>query len=370
MNNQKQNSLIKKLKDCTKKATQIFVVVLAFVMLYEEASLTPPVILAKDAFETESENSDDVSPNLNKGGLTAGVSKALIEFMKPASNELSVRKNNVPVATSSIVNETNSDAIQEETPIFEKNEVQKKIAEEAKIAEEKKLQEIYNNISTIGYLNSDLNIRTKPSMDSEVCDVFTYGTEVTYGIYDDYWAVINYDGGHRYISRKFISDTPTILEEGYNSDRKGRVVNLPSGLGTSNSFMAWQMVTSKSSPQYKLKHNAGQNFDKYGYGMIDGRYAVATTTTYGDVGDFIDISRSDGSVLKAIIVDIKNQNDKGCNKWGHDNGNTVVEFVVDKDTWYQSKNGRLRGYGILTSTDPGNNTNSVVSIKNRGKYFK
>ena len=32
--------------------------------------------------------------------------------------------------------------------------------------------------------------------------------------------------------------------------------------------------------------------------------------------------------------DEKNQSDSGCNKWGHDNGRSVVEFVVNKSMWY------------------------------------
>ena len=44
--------------------------------------------------------------------------------------------------------------------------------------------------------------------------------------------------------------------------------------------------------------------------------------------------QSDGSVVKAIIADTKNQNDEGCNKWGHMNGQCVLEYVVDKNSWY------------------------------------
>ena len=43
--------------------------------------------------------------------------------------------------------------------------------------------------------------------------------------------------------------------------------------------------------------------------------------------------------MPCIIGDIKNQNDKGCNQWGHNNGECVVEFIVDKDTWYKGGRG-------------------------------
>ena len=45
-------------------------------------------------------------------------------------------------------------------------------------------------------------------------------------------------------------------------------------------------------------------------------------------------TKVNGNVLKCIIGDIKNQSDAGCNKWGHLNGKCVIEFVVDKTTWY------------------------------------
>ena len=37
-----------------------------------------------------------------------------------------------------------------------------------------------------------------------------------------------------------------------------------------------------------MKEAAGMNFDSEGFGKIDGRYVVATTTTFGKVGDYVD----------------------------------------------------------------------------------
>ena len=119
-----------------------------------------------------------------------------------------------------------------------------------------------------------------------------------------------------------------------NNLTEQQVINVPDGLGKVHTYMGWQLITSKSSPQYKLKEAAGMNFDSEGFGKIDGRYVVATTTTFGKVGDYVDFEQADGSVIKCIIGDIKNQSDRNCNKWGHDNGQTIVEFVVDKNSWY------------------------------------
>ncbi len=76
------------------------------------------------------------------------------------------------------------------------------------------------------------------------------------------------------------------------------------------------------------------NFDGEGFGRIGDRYVVACTTTFGGIGDYIDIYKRDGTVIKGIIGDIKNQNDAGCNQWGHLNGTCIIEFVVDEGTWY------------------------------------
>lgn len=111
-------------------------------------------------------------------------------------------------------------------------------------------------------------------------------------------------------------------------------IEIPEPYGTEYSYMGWQMITAKNSLQYKLREEAGMNFDEDGFGKIDDRYVIACTTTFGQVGDYIDWELDNGTVIKTVIGDIKNQNDEGCNEWGHRNGLCVVEFVVDKESWY------------------------------------
>ncbi len=150
--------------------------------------------------------------------------------------------------------------------------------------------------------------------------------------------------------------------ENYLDGVSGNTISLPGGLGSVHSYMGWQCITAKSSNQYKLREAAGMNFDSEGFGRIGDRYVVATTTTFGNVGDYIDVVQSDGSVIKCIIGDIKNQNDAGCNKWGHQNGQCVLEFVVDKSSWYGT-NKTVTGY------HPEWNQN-ISKIVNKGNYFK
>lgn len=114
----------------------------------------------------------------------------------------------------------------------------------------------------------------------------------------------------------------------------GKTIKLPEKLGSVYSYMGWNMVTNKSSAQYKLRIKTGEKYDKDGFGRIDDRYVIACTTTYGKVGDEVDFVLKNGKVIHGVIGDIKNQDDPGCNKWGHLNGKCVVEFCVNKSAWY------------------------------------
>ena len=148
--------------------------------------------------------------------------------------------------------------------------------------------------------------------------------------------------------------------EDYLSGVEGETITLPEGLGDVHSYMGWQCITATSSNQYKLREAAGMNFDSEGFAKIGDRYVVATTTTFGNVGDYIDVYQEDGSVIKCIIGDIKNQNDAGCTKWGHNNGDCVVEFVVDKDSWYGTDK-------TPNGLHPENQ--NITKIINKGNYF-
>lgn len=161
--------------------------------------------------------------------------------------------------------------------------------------------------------------------------------------------------------------TGQTIDESIIETAEGKEIILPSGLGSVRTYMGWQCITNTSSQQYKLMQTAGVNFDEEGFGIIGDRYVVATTNTYGNVGDYIDVYQEDGSVLKCIIGDIKNQNDAGCNKWGHLNGTCVLESVVDKNTWYRNGAGNHSNPG--TSSCHPEWDQDIVKIVNKGNYF-
>lgn len=128
--------------------------------------------------------------------------------------------------------------------------------------------------------------------------------------------------------------TGKITMNGCSSSLSGETTEIPEGLGTVHSYMGWSTITAISSNQYKLREQAGENYDVDGFAKIGNRYVIACTSTFGDVGDYIDWTLDNGEVISSVIGDIKSQGDEGCNKWGHQNGDCIIEFVVDKDTWY------------------------------------
>ena len=154
--------------------------------------------------------------------------------------------------------------------------------------------------------------------------------------------------------------------EEYLEDVEGTTITLPEGLGSVHSYMGWQCITAVDSKQYKLRTAAGMNFDEEGFAKIGDRYVVATTTTFGNVGDFIDVYQEDGTIIKCVIGDIKSQGDAGCNKWGHNNGTCVVEFVVDKSKWYGSS---MHANPGTASCHPEWNQN-IDKIVNKGNFFE
>ena len=134
------------------------------------------------------------------------------------------------------------------------------------------------------------------------------------------------------------------------------------------SYMDWKAITNKNSAQYKLriKYNT---YDSNGLADIEGRKVVACTSTFGSIGDEIEVTFEKGvdyfnkqsKTLFAIIGDFKNQNDPNCDKYGHLYGNTqrsVIEFIVDSSKITNIK-----------SKFPGLKNNPVIKIERTGVNF-
>ena len=116
----------------------------------------------------------------------------------------------------------------------------------------------------------------------------------------------------------------------------GKTTNIPSPYGDSFTYMGWSLITSTGSNQYKLRVKTGEHYNANGFGKIGDRYVIACTPTFGKIGDEIDFVLANGRVIHGVMGDEKNMSDAGCNKWGHDGGHSVVEFVVNKSMWYHT----------------------------------
>lgn len=111
---------------------------------------------------------------------------------------------------------------------------------------------------------------------------------------------------------------------------------VPSGRGRTHTIMAWQFITARSK-QLDLINAAGRNYDANGFGRIDDRYVVAVKPYYGKIGDYLDVIKSNGSIIKCIVGDSKGS-DGGGDQYMHRDG-SIVEFCVDKYKFYSKYNG-------------------------------
>ncbi len=114
------------------------------------------------------------------------------------------------------------------------------------------------------------------------------------------------------------------------------VIEIPKGCGW-YATREWDLKyydCAVGSNQYKvdqLWHKKGTE-DEQGFQKLNGRYLIACTRTFGEVGDNIDFYMSDGTVLECIIYDNKSQektfyDQNPADKWGHHHGAVVMEFV-------------------------------------------
>lgn len=136
------------------------------------------------------------------------------------------------------------------------------------------------------------------------------------------------------------------------------VINVPDGLGKYYTYMNWDTVTNMDTEQGKLIKTAGKKYDSDGYGKVGNRYTLAMTSTFGKIGDYVDVYMSNGRIIHGILADEKSQkytawDHNPANKWGHDNGQCIVEWVTN---WKNHDNPKSDG--------------TVLKVVNLGNYFE
>ena len=148
----------------------------------------------------------------------------------------------------------------------------------------------------------------------------------------------------------------------------GSETKIPKGLGKKHSYTSWQSVNSSNKDAFKLVKKTGLHFDNEGFAKVRGRYVVICTKVFGDVGDYVDFYKENGTVIPCIIGDIKNSS----NKWGTSSGKDILDFFVDRATWYPVDEG---GNASKKHVNPGTKSfhsewsGTLAKSVNGGSFF-
>ena len=217
-----------------------------------------------------------------------------------------------------------------------------------------------------------LNDNIKRELEKMVDDLFVYvgidstGIKIYKNIYDaDTNEEVNYNellNKSDKVSGGISTGSSSVTSESFS-------VVLPSGVDTSTTtYMNWHQNWNEGSNQKKLYDQAFSDNSVYCdedgfYYVNDGndvRYVVATTTKYGDVGDYIDVYQENGSILKCVIGDAKSYYDANSGEYGHMYGGTinVLEFMTN---W----NGSHNNPGIVRESLDQN----VIEVVNTGESY-
>lgn len=176
----------------------------------------------------------------------------------------------------------------------------------------KEKQEEYINVWT----TANLNIREKPSVNSNVVDNYHWGTEITVTYVNEEWAKLK-DTGY-YVNRTFLCESPI----GYSD------YDVPSN-NTIKSYMDYRTITSKISKQYKLQKIAYTG--EYGIRKVGYRHCVALGSYYTTtIGQYVDIELENGNVIYGILADCKADKHTDSTNRMHPDG-SVVELIVNTD---------------------------------------
>ena len=171
-----------------------------------------------------------------------------------------------------------------------------------------------------GWTITNVNVRSEPSTDCEVLEVYPFNTPIQYYKFNDEWAKIVYPTGYAYMSLQYISNEKL--------NYRDYTVPITSGF---KSYMPYTAITSKSSPQYKLQQIAYTG--TYGIRQYDNRYCVAIGTAFNaDVGTYFDLILANGTVIPCIVADIKADRHTDSNNMITIANGCLTEFIVDSST--------------------------------------
>lgn len=155
--------------------------------------------------------------------------------------------------------------------------------------------------------------------------------------------------------------TPTQENLPSSTQIETQVITPDPGLGKVHTYTIWDGIHDWVNPNLSVMKTLGGGNGEFGgnigkseYGIVTyGQwYAAALTSTFGSVGDMLLVVQDDGSVYPVMMADTKSQQvfDNGkysdynpANKWGHQDGQCIVEFEIAKGTAAANTSGNVPG---------------------------
>lgn len=99
------------------------------------------------------------------------------------------------------------------------------------------------------------------------------------------------------------------------------------------SYMDYRTITDKTSRQYKFQKYAYTAW--HGIRMVDDRYCIAVGSYYSTtIGQEIDVVLENGTVIKCIVADLKDDRHTDSKNQQNPNG-SVIEFIVDREVLHE-----------------------------------
>lgn len=107
------------------------------------------------------------------------------------------------------------------------------------------------------------------------------------------------------------------------------IITPDTSAGGQYGYGTWDNFCAAGTTERGLKEKYG-DFDAEGFGRISGRYVISCMPSFGKVGDLIDFTLSNGTVLKTIVGSNMTPSD---NQWGLAGGKNAISFMVAGRTW-------------------------------------
>ena len=168
-----------------------------------------------------------------------------------------------------------------------------------------------------GWTTTGVNIRSKPSLDSEILEIASFNTKIHYRNFNEEWVLIPYDVGVAYINKQYISNEELNYKE--------YTVPITSGF---KSYMPYTAITSRESKQFKLQQMASTG--TYGIRTVNNRYCVAIGTAFNaQVGTYFDLILANETVISCVVGDVKADKHTDSSNMVTVASGCLTEFVID-----------------------------------------